>query len=95
VSFTLRWAGLYELTESDPRQLSLVLVASSRRQKTGIAGRAHDKERRLKPIIDFEFVENIRQMGLYGFFANEYFFADLFVCQPLCYQSQDFQLSSR
>src|SRR5678815_4277385 len=63
------------------------LISSSRgvRGNLQIPGMAHNKQRRLKSIIDFEFVKNVRQMGFYGFFANKYLLADLLVCQPLCY----------
>jgi hypothetical protein len=50
----------------------------------------HNQERSLKAVVDFQLVKNVRQMRLYGFFADKYFLADFLVGEPLSHQSQNF-----
>ncbi len=55
----------------------------------------HNQKSCLESIVDFQFIENIRQMSLDSFFANENSFANLLIGQSLGHEFEYFSLSLR
>ena len=66
--------GLFRL-----RRLALAASASRCIGRAPFAHLAHKHESRFKAVVDFQFVENIGQVRLDGFFADKDSLPDLFV----------------